>query len=118
MRRIVLACGLLGFSHGALAANFGGVWNITAIIGGNPATIRCALVQKRKRLTGTCKPAQFGPSEVAGTVSGTEATWSYDVVFNGNQSHVEYDAVLGKDGRLTGQLHLGPMPVQFAAVRE
>ena len=118
MHRILLACASLLFAGGALAAEFGGAWKITATIGGNPSEIRCMLVQKGDALTGTCKPAQFDPSETIGTVIGTNAKWSYDVVFNGNKNHVEYEAVLGADGRLSGTLHLGPMPVPFTAVRE
>jgi hypothetical protein len=118
VHRTLLACGLLSLAGGALAADFGGRWKIVATIGGNPAEIQCTLVQKGDTLTGTCKPAQFDPSEVTGTVSGSSARWGYDVVFNGNQNHVQYDAALGADGRLTGTLLLGPMPVPFTAARE
>ena len=118
MNRIVFACASLLFASGALAADFGGTWNITATIGGNPSAIRCVLAQKGAALTGACKPAQFDPSEITGTVAGVNATWSYDVVFNGNKNHVEYEATLGADGKLTGMLHLGPMLVPFTAVRE
>ena len=118
MNRIVLACALLLSVSGAFAADFAGTWNITAMIGGNPSAIRCTLAQKGDALTGACKPVQFDPSEVTGTVAGVNATWSYDVVFNGNKNHVEYEAALGADGELTGMLHLGPMPVAFTAVRE
>jgi len=118
VNRIVLGCALVLFAGGALAANFGGKWKVVATIGGNPSEIRCTLMQKRHKLTGACKPAQFDPSEVTGTVDGANAKWSYDVLFNGNKNHVEYEAVLGKDGKLAGTLHLGPMPVQFTAVRE
>jgi len=118
VNRIVLGCALLFVAGGALAADFGGKWKIVATIGGNPSEIRCALGQKRHKLTGACKPAQFDPSEVTGTVTGASATWGYDVMFNGNKNHVEYEAVLGAGGKLTGMLHLGPMPVQFTAIRE
>ena len=118
MNRILLACALLLSASGALAADVAGTWNVTATIGGNPSAIRCTLAQKSDALTGACKPAQFDPSEVTGTVTGASAKWGYDVVFNGNKNHVEYEAVLGADGKLTGMLHLGPMPVAFTAVRE
>jgi hypothetical protein len=61
--------------------------------------------------------ASFGGAwKITAVIGGNP--WSYDVVFNGNRNHVEYEAVLGKDGRLSGTLHLGPMPVMFTAVRE
>ena len=118
MKYVLLAIALSTLADGALAADFGGRWKIEATIGGNPAAIECSLVQKGAALTGTCKPAQFDPSEVSGTVAGASAKWAYDVVFNGNQNHVEYEAALGADGKLTGTLHLGPTPVPFTGVRE
>jgi hypothetical protein len=102
----------------ASAADFSGTWNISSKVGDNPVSIQCTLVQRGDALTGTCKPAQFDPSATTGTVTGTKATWGYDVVFNGNQNHVEYEATLGADGTLTGTLHLGPMPTPFTAVRQ
>jgi len=118
LNRIALGLGSLLLGSGALAADFGGTWNITATIGGKPSAIRCTLQQKGDLLAGACKPAQFDPSEVLGSVAGANAKWSYDVLFNGSKNHVEYEAVLGADGTLTGTLHLGPMPAQFTAVRE
>jgi hypothetical protein len=109
---------MLALAAAALAADFGGRWQIEATIGGNPAKIECTLVQRGDTLSGTCKPEQFDPSDVTGSIAGTNAKWSYDVVFNGNPSHVEYEAVLGGDGKLTGTLHLGATPVPFTATRE
>jgi hypothetical protein len=118
LNRIALGCVALLFVGDVFAADFGGAWDIAALIGGKPSAIHCTLQQKGEVLTGTCKPAQFDPSEVTGTVAGANARWSYDVAFNGNTNHVEYEAVLGADGTLGGTLHLGPMPVPFTAVRE
>ena len=102
----------------ALAADFSGTWNISSKVGDNPVSIVCTLAQKGDALTGTCKPAQFDASDTKGTVSGSSAKWGYDVVFNGNQNHVEYEATLGADGTLTGTLHLGPMPTPFTAAKQ
>jgi hypothetical protein len=118
MKAIPVFIGALLLAAPALAADFSGSWSINATIGGNPAAIQCTLVQKGDALTGTCKPAQFEPSPVTGTVAGSAAKWGYDVVFNGNQNHVEYEATLGADGKLAGTLHLGPMPVPFTAARQ
>ncbi len=102
----------------AFAADFSGTWNISSKVGDNPVSIQCTLVQRDNVLTGTCKPAQFEPSATTGTVNGTKATWGYDVVFNGNTNHVEYEATLAADGTLTGTLHLGPTPTPFTAARQ
>ena len=121
MRTVISVLSGLGALLGAdaaFAADFSGTWNISSKVGDNPVSIQCTLVQRGDALTGTCKPAQFDPSATTGTVTGTKATWGYDVVFNGNQNHVEYEATLGADGTLTGTLHLGPMPTPFTAVRQ
>jgi hypothetical protein len=102
----------------AFAADFSGTWNISSKVGDNPVSIQCTLAQHDNALTGTCKPAQFDPSATTGTVNGTKATWGYDVVFNGNQNHVQYEGSLRPDGKMTGTLHLGPMPTPFTAVRQ
>lgn len=102
----------------ALAADFSGTWNISSQVGDNPVSIECTLVQQGAALTGTCKPAQFDASATTGVADGSSAKWSYDVVFNGNQNHVEYEATMKPDGTLAGTLHLGPMPTPFTAVRQ
>ena len=99
------------------AVDFSGTWDISSKVGDNPVSIECTLVQRGNVLTGSCKPAQFEPSATTGTVDGANATWGYDVVFNGNQNHVTYEATLNADGTLSGTLHLGPMPTPFTATR-
>jgi hypothetical protein len=118
MKVVPFVIGALLVSGPALAADFSGSWSITAQIGGKPAPIQCTLVQKGDALTGSCKPAQFDPSPLTGTVAKSSAKWGYDVVFNGNKNHVEYEAMLGADGKLAGIVHLGPMPVPFIAVKQ
>jgi hypothetical protein len=102
----------------ATVADFSGTWTISSKVGENPVAIRCTLAQSGTALTGTCKPSQFDPSPTTGTVDGARATWGYDVVFNGNENHVEYEATLGADGTLSGTLHLGPTPTPFTATRQ
>jgi hypothetical protein len=115
-RGLLAICALL-VADAAFGADFSGTWNISSKVGDNPVSIQCILVQRGDALTGTCKPAQFDPSATTGTVKGAKATWGYDVVFNGNQNHVEYEATLKADGTLSGTLHLGPMPTPFTAVK-
>ena len=102
----------------AVAAEFAGTWSISSKVGENPVTILCTLVQRADALSGTCKPQGFEPSEIEGKVMGSSARWGYDVVFNGNRNHVEYEASLSADGTLAGTLHLGAMPVVFTATRQ
>jgi len=118
VKGVAFVIGAFLIAGAALAADFSGDWNISATIGGNPSAIQCTIVQKGDALSGTCKPAQFDRIAIKGTVTGSTAKWGYDVVFNGNQNRVEYEAAIGKDGGLTGTLHLGPMPVPFTAAKQ
>jgi hypothetical protein len=128
-RRIILTT-IVGIGTGGLGAwhagaqppaatpSFSGTWNISSKVGENPVSIECTLVQSGSTLAGTCKPSQFDPSATTGTVTGSSAKWGYDVVFNGNRNHVEYEATLDPDGTLSGTLHLGPTPTPFTATRQ
>jgi hypothetical protein len=118
MKIVPLAAFAALVSAPALSADFSGTWNISSKVGENPVSIVCTLAQKGDALTGTCKPAQFDPSDTKGAVSGSSAKWGYDVVFNGNQNHVEYEATMGADGKLSGTLHLGQMPTPFTAEKQ
>ena len=62
----------LGFAAGALPLDFSGTWNISSKVGANPVSIQCTIVQKGDALSGTCKPAQFDPSEITGAVKRIE----------------------------------------------
>lgn len=112
------ALGAALLAQGAYAADFSGTWNISSKVGESPVAIECTLLQRGDALTGTCRPQNFEPSDVAGTVAGSNATWGYDVVFNGNENRVEYEATLEDDGTLSGTLHFGPMPTPFTAVKQ
>jgi hypothetical protein len=114
---VIVCSGAALIGRVALADDFSGHWTISSKVGENPVTIECDLAQKGDALTGRCQPANFDPSEIVGTVDGSSAKWGYDVVFNGNENHVEYEAALAVGGSLSGTLHLGPMPTPFTAVR-
>jgi hypothetical protein len=117
MRASSLALGAALLAHNAFGADFSGDWNIRSSVGDNPVSIRCTIVQRGEVLTGSCQPQNFDPSAVTGTVSGSAATWGYEVVFNGTTNRVVYEASLGADGTLNGTLHLGAMPTAFTASR-
>jgi hypothetical protein len=117
MKPSTSALALLFATHAACGADFSGVWIISSQVGDNPVSIQCTLVQEADALTGTCQPQGFEPSALTGTATESSARWEYDVVFNGNENTVVYEATLTDDGRLSGTLHLGPMPTPFTAER-
>lgn len=104
----------------AWAADFSGTWRIDNVFNGASAIITCALVQNGNALTGSCKPEVPGiaPSDLTGTVDGSNAKWGYDVVFNGNPARVDYFAALAADGTLKGNLLRNGTPSPITAVKQ
>jgi hypothetical protein len=109
--------GGLFVSVAASAADFSGAWQIASSMNGNAVNIVCTLLQEGDQLRGSCKPDGFDASTLSGSVTGERAKWSYDVVFNGKPAHVEYEAELGADGRLTGALYRSGSPTPFTATK-
>ena len=111
---VVLAPGL------ALAQDLSGAWKIDSSVGTTPISINCTLVQMGEMLSGSCAPATgtAGPTAFTGTVSGTHASWGYDVPFRGQPAHVGYEAEITAPGAMTGVLKLSGKPSPFTAMRQ
>ena len=97
-----------------------GDWEIHASVGGRvPITVNCAMTQTGNTLGGSCIPVMENPeaSEMSGTVSGTTATWGYNVVFNGEPGTVAFEAsTITADGML-GTINLSGTEAPFSAIR-
>ncbi len=124
MKRMVFgAAAALAMMTAALAvraADFSGDWKISFSVGGKPATVNCSMMQMASNLHGRCLPVmQNGtPSDLMGTVDGSNATWSYDVVFNGKPGHVGYEASLTSETTMSGTLSLAGKPTPFKAEKQ
>jgi hypothetical protein len=91
----------------ASAADFSGTWKLDNTFNGSVSAIHCTLVQSKDALTGSCKvdlPGMGEPAKLTGTVSGSNAKWGYDLVFNGKPARVDFEVVLAADGSVTGNL--------------
>jgi hypothetical protein len=90
----------------ASAADFSGNWKFDNTFNGKVSAIHCTLMQKSGTLAGRCKPDVAGmeASTLTGTVTGSNAKWGYDLVFNGKPARVDYEVVLASDGSLAGKL--------------
>ena len=90
----------------ASAADFSGSWKLDNTFNGKVSAINCTLVQKSNSLSGSCKPdiAGMDASSLTGTVTGSNAKWGYDLVFNGKPARVDFEVALAADGTLTGKL--------------
>ena len=106
--------------NAAWAADFSGTWRIDNIFNGASAIITCTLAQAGNALTGSCKPEIPGiaPSDLTGTVDGSNAKWGYDVVFNGTPARVDYVAELAADGTLKGNVLRNGSPSPITAVKQ
>ena len=102
MRRAQLVAVIALIPSAAWAADFSGTWRVDNLFNGQSAIITCTLVQTGNALTGSCKPEIPGiaPSDL----TGSNAKWGYDVVFNGNKARVDYVAELAADGTLKGNV--------------
>jgi hypothetical protein len=107
------------FAGTALAADITGAWKIEASLGETPIGVNCRLVQTDNELSGTCTPVMENPetSELTGTIEGSKAEWSYDVVFNGNPGHIAFAAEIESDAKMSGTLMLSGTPTTFTATK-
>lgn len=105
----------------AHAEDLSGLWVISSSVGTTPIAVDCSVLQIGDQLEGWCEPetkdatpAQF----TNGQVSGTSASWGYDVTFQGKPSHVGFTAVIASNVALSGTLTLGTRPSPFTAARK
>ncbi|HEY5412406.1 MAG TPA: hypothetical protein VIJ94_16935 [Caulobacteraceae bacterium] len=119
MKPILFAAAALLLAPGlALAQDLSGAWTISSSVGTTPITVNCTLVQKGEALSGACAPAAGTPTAFTGVVTGTHASWGYDVTFRGQPAHVGFEADISSDTAMTGVLKLAGKPSPFTAVRK
>ena len=119
MKRILFTAALVLMAPGlALAQDLSGAWTVSSSVGTTPITVNCTLVQKGETLSGACAPAAGTPTAFTGVVTGTHASWGYDVTFRGQPSHVGFEAEISSDTAMTGMLKLGDKPSPFTAVKK
>ncbi len=120
MKPILFAAALLTAPGLALAQDLSGAWTISSSVGTTPITVNCTLVQMGQALSGSCAPATgtAGPTPFTGMVTGTRASWGYDVVFRGQPAHVGYEADITSATAMTGVLKLAGKPSPFTAAKK
>lgn len=88
----------------ASGADFSGTWKLENTFNGKVSGLQCTLMQAGDALTGSCKPDGMEATRLTGKVTGMNAKWGYDLVFNGKPARVDFEATLAADGSLTGNL--------------
>lgn len=119
--RILLSLALL-FSVAVVAADadISGDWIIDSSVGGaTPIKVRCTLIQAADKLSGTCTPEMENAeaSKLTGTVNGSKAEWSYDVVFRDQPGHIAFTADSVSSDKISGKLSLSGTEAPFTASR-
>jgi hypothetical protein len=103
----------------ASAADLSGAWKLKTNAGGMDLVIDCKMVQAGAALTGTCgvDGAPDAPSPFKGTVDGSTAKWSYDVMFQDMTFHVTF-AGAATGSAMTGTMNVLDMDSPFTGTRQ
>jgi type 1 fimbria pilin len=117
MKTVLIA--LLYMALPAFGADFSGVWKVTGSIAGNDVTPTCTFTQNSAKLTGTCKWDQDSAG-VTGEVKDRQATWSYQVEYEGTEYTLTYTGTLGSDTSMKGSMVADPSDTEgeFTATRQ
>ena len=111
--KALFASAALLFATSAFAApaSLTGQWNIHNNVAGNESDQPCKLVQADNKITGSCKTADGGETQVTGSIEGNKATWKYDVDYNGTALTLTYTATLDDSGKVAGSVDVQPFGV-------
>lgn len=101
-------------------ANLAGDWNITLQLEAMTATPALTLTQDGDKLTGEYVSQMYGKAPVAGTVKGTEVTFTVSLSVEGNAVSAVYTGVVQADGSIKGSVDIanGAMGGSFTAVKK
>jgi hypothetical protein len=86
-----------------------GEWGVTVELPSMTATPSLTLKQAGDKLTGDYVSAQYGKFPVAGTVKGTDVTFSFTMSVEGTGIDVTYIGTIDKDGNFAGSVNYGDM---------
>ena len=86
-----------------------GTYNVTIELPNMTANPTMELKQEGEKLTGEYISAQYGKFPIAGTVKGTDVSFSFAMNVEGNGLNVTYTGVVDKDGVVKGSVAYGDM---------
>jgi hypothetical protein len=86
-----------------------GTWNFTVELPNMTATPTVALKQDGEKLTGDYVSAQYGKFPLAGSVKGSDVSFSFAMSVEGNSLNVTYTGKVDTDGSLKGSVSYGDM---------
>lgn len=117
MKTVLIA--LLFTALPAFGADFSGVWKVTGTIAGNDVTPICTFTQDANKLSGTCKWDE-NSAGATGTVKDRQATWSYQLEYEGTEYTLTYTGTLDTDASMKGSMVADPSDTEgeFTASRQ
>jgi hypothetical protein len=101
-------------------SSLSGDWNVTLQLDTMTATPALTLKQDGDKLTGEYISQMYGKAPVAGTVKGTEVSFSVSLSVEGNAITALYTGVVQPDGSIKGSVDIGggAMAGSFTATRK
>jgi hypothetical protein len=101
-------------------ANLAGDWNVTLQLDAITATPSLTLKQDGDKLTGEYVSQMYGKAPVAGSVKGSEVTFTVSLSVEGNAVTAVYTGAVQADGSLKGSVDIGggQMAGTFTAVKK
>ncbi len=118
---ILAALGALGLSPVAHAADLSGLWIVSSPLAQTPAPMDCTILQVGVALSGWCEPeaANGYPSALTGSLSQNTASWTSNLIVQGQPVRLAYQATVSADQRMmSGQLTYGASSAGLTATRK
>jgi hypothetical protein len=102
------------------SASLTGDWNVSLQLDTITATPSLTLKQDGDKLTGEYVSQMYGKAPVAGSVKGTEVTFTVSLSVEGNAVNAVYTGVVQADGSIKGSVDIGggAMSGSFSATRK
>jgi hypothetical protein len=91
----------------AAKTDLSGTWSATVQLDSITATPTIVLKQDGEKLTGDYISAQYGKFPIAGTIKGSDVSFSFAMNVEGNALNVTYTGTVEKDGTLKGSANYG-----------
>ncbi len=108
----------------ANAADASGAWKLATVVGDMTYHTNCSFTQAAAALTGTCVAADATPdgspakpSNITGSVDGSNVKFSYDVSFGDMQLHLDYSGALKSDTAIAGKVSVAGMDLDFTGTK-
>jgi hypothetical protein len=106
MKKII--CLLMFTSLPALAADVSGTWKVDGSVANNPVNAICTFKQTDTHISGSCKMDSDQDLTVKGEVTDKQATWQYDLEYEGTMYTLTFKGTLDSDSSMKGSIGVVP----------